>query len=78
MQIDLSKFISNNQTVAVALSGGGDSMALLYYMLKESKKYQIKVIAINIEHGIRGEESILDTNFVKNYCAENGVPLLSY
>ncbi len=78
MQIDLSKFISNNQTVAVALSGGSDSMALLHYMLIESKKYQFKVIAINIEHGIRGEESKSDTNFVKNYCKENGVPLLTY
>lgn len=78
MQIDLSKFISNNETVAVALSGGGDSMALLDYMLKESKKYQFNVIAINIEHGIRGEESISDTNFVKNYCAKNDVPLITY
>ena len=78
MQIDLTKFVSNNQTVAVALSGGGDSMALLNYMLNESKKYQIKVIAINIEHGIRGEESKSDTEFVKNYCKENGVSLLSY
>ncbi len=78
MQIDLTKFVSNNQTVAVALSGGGDSMALLNYMLNESKKYQIKVIAINIEHGIRGDESKSDTEFVKNYCKENGIPLLSY
>ena len=78
MQIDLSKFISNNQTVAVALSGGGDSMALLYYMLKNSNKYHFNVIAINVEHGIRGEASISDTNFVKNYCSRNGVPLLTY
>ncbi len=78
MQIDLSKLISNNQTVAVALSGGGDSMALLHYMLNESKKYQISIIAINIEHGIRGEDSISDTNFVKNYCTKIGVPLLTY
>ena len=78
MQIDLSKFISNNQTVAVALSGGGDSMALLYYMLNESKKYKFSVIAINVEHGIRGKESISDTNFVKDYCSKNGVPLLTY
>ncbi len=78
MQIDLNKFISNNETVAVALSGGGDSMALLDYMLKESKKYQFNVIAINIEHGIRGEASISDTNFVKNYCAKNDVPLITY
>ncbi len=78
MQINLSKFVSNNQTIAVALSGGGDSMALFNYMLNESKKYQFKVIAINIEHGIRGEQSKSDTEFVKNYCKEKDVPLLTY
>ncbi len=78
MHIDLSKFISNNQTVAIALSGGSDSMALLHYMLNESKKYTFSVIAINIEHGIRGEASKSDTEFVKNYCKENGVPLFTY
>ena len=78
MQIDLRKFVSNNQTVAVALSGGSDSMALLNYMLNESKKYQISIIAINIEHGIRGEQSKSDTEFVKNYCKEKNVPLLTY
>ena len=78
MQVNLTKFISSNQTVGVALSGGSDSMALLHYMLSESKKYHFNVIAINVEHGIRGEASKNDTNFVINYCKTNKIKLLTY
>ena len=78
MHIDLSKFSITNQTVGVALSGGGDSMALLHYLLKESKLYNFSIIAINIEHGIRGNDSIKDTEFVINYCKNNGISLLTY
>ncbi len=78
MQVDLRNYIKPNQTVAVALSGGSDSMALLHYMLKLKEKFMFKVISINIEHGIRGEKSVFDTEFVKSYCEEKGIPLVCY
>lgn len=78
MQIDLSKLTACGQTIAVALSGGCDSMALLHYMLSVAEKFHINVIALNVEHGIRGAESLSDTNFVKDYCKKIGVPLLCY
>ena len=78
MQVDLSIFIKPNQTVAVAVSGGSDSMALLNYMISSAKKYPFSVVAINVEHGIRGESSKNDSNFVKDYCAKAGVPLFCY
>lgn len=78
MDIDLSLFFNKGDTVAVALSGGSDSMALLYYTLKNAKKYSIKVIALNVEHGIRGEKSISDTEFVKAYCNKHDIPLICY
>lgn len=78
MQVNLTNSIGSNQTVGIALSGGSDSMALLHYMLSESKKYHFNVIAINVEHGIRGETSKSDTNFVINYCKNNGIKLLTY
>ncbi|MBQ4099182.1 MAG: tRNA lysidine(34) synthetase TilS [Clostridia bacterium] len=65
-----------NSTVAVALSGGKDSMVLLDLLLKQSKSLNITVKALNVEHGIRGESSIKDSEFVKNYCKEKNVPLL--
>ena len=78
MQIDIGKFLDKNQTVAVALSGGSDSMALLDYMLTNAEKYSINVIALNVEHGIRGQESINDTLFVKDYCDKRGIALIRY
>ena len=78
MLANILDFVKPNQTIAVALSGGGDSMALLHYMLSVKDLYAFNVIAINVEHGIRGESSIKDTEFVKSYCNKVGVELLCY
>lgn len=78
MQVNLNQFLSSNQTIGVAVSGGSDSMTLLHYMLSESKKYHFNVIAINVEHGIRGEASKNDTNFVINYCKNNKIDFLTF
>ncbi len=67
-----------NQTIAVALSGGKDSMCLLHVLLSRSKEYNLTIKAINVDHSIRGEESEKDSLFVKNYCKEKGVELLFY
>ncbi|MBQ9756728.1 MAG: tRNA lysidine(34) synthetase TilS [Clostridia bacterium] len=78
MQVDLGKFINSGEVVAVALSGGVDSMSLLYYLLEKADLFHFSVIALNIEHGIRGESSLSDSKFVKDYCASKKIPLLCY
>lgn len=60
--------------IGVALSGGRDSVALLH-MLREAG---YTLIAINVEHGIRGDESLRDSKFVAELCASLDVPLLAY
>ena len=65
------------KSVAVALSGGKDSMALLNLLL-ESKTFKGQVKAINVEHGMRGENSVKDSEFVKSYCEQKKVPLKCY
>ncbi|MBR2376662.1 MAG: tRNA lysidine(34) synthetase TilS [Clostridia bacterium] len=69
------KNVEKNKVIAVALSGGKDSMCLLDLLLKSSKKLNITVKAVNIDHSIRGEESERDSNFVKDYCSKFNVPL---
>lgn len=69
------KNVEKNKVIAVALSGGKDSMCLLDLLLKSSKKLNITVKAVNIDHSIRGEESERDSNFVKEYCLKVDVPL---
>ncbi len=60
--------------IGVALSGGRDSVALLHCL--KQKGYD--VIAINVEHGIRGKSSVEDSQFAKEFCKKCGVECLSY
>lgn len=78
MQINLSDYVDCNKTVGVALSGGSDSMALVHYLQSNALKYNIKVVAINVEHGIRGKESLDDSDFVAKYCKSHSIPLFRY
>lgn len=78
MNINLKTLIKPNEKIAVALSGGKDSMCLLHYLLSEKDHFGFSVMAINVEHGIRGNSSLSDSAFVKDYCEKQCVPLLSY
>ncbi len=60
--------------VGVAVSGGRDSVALLH-LLKNSG---VKLVAINVEHGIRGKRSVEDSQFVQGLCEQWGVELKSF
>lgn len=61
--------------VVCAVSGGADSMALLWgmYLLKDS--YDLKLSAAHFDHGLRGEESARDARFVQEFCDRYDIPL---
>ncbi len=61
-------------TVLVALSGGADSVALLYTLLALGKRHGPAVRAAHVEHGLRGEESLADAAFCEALCKRLGVP----
>lgn len=67
--------INKNDNIMVALSGGKDSMCLLSLLQSVKDEYNLTLQAVNIEHGIRGEESIKDSLFVKNYCKKLNIPI---
>lgn len=75
--LDFSLF-KKGASVAVALSGGKDSVCLLHLLIKNAERLKITVKAVNVEHGIRGESSINDSAFVKSLCESLGVPLKTY
>ena len=50
--------------IAVAVSGGKDSVCLLHLLLNNKEKLNIEIIAVNVDHGIRGKESENDSLFV--------------
>jgi tRNA(Ile)-lysidine synthase len=61
--------IRPGQEVAVALSGGVDSVVLLHLL----KELGYGVFALHFEHGIRSETSVRDMEFVKALCEREGV-----
>lgn len=72
LNADFSK-INRGETIAVALSGGMDSVCLLYCLLEKKKELGINLVAVNVEHGIRGEFSARDSEFCRKLCSELGV-----
>ena len=73
--IERFSLFESGSTVTVALSGGADSMSLLYALLSLKEKLGIEVNAAHLNHMIRGEEALRDENFVKEQCKNAGVKL---
>lgn len=61
--------------VLCAVSGGADSVALLLLLNALREKGEIELYAAHFEHGIRGEASLRDMQFVKELCKRLDVPL---
>ncbi len=68
----------NGKRVVVALSGGADSMALLYALCELKDEYGMAVEACHVNHGIRGEDADRDENFVKAECEKLDVILHTF
>lgn len=61
------------RTVAVGVSGGADSMALLNVLLELKDEFGMNIIACHVNHGIRGETADRDEKFVVEACKRLGV-----
>lgn len=66
--------IIKGDSVALAVSGGADSVAMLLFFVELQKKLNLKISVRHFEHGIRGEESRSDARFVENLCSRLNVP----
>lgn len=55
--------ISKGDRILIALSGGPDSVALLYSLAFIREKYSLDLYSIHINHRIRGEEADRDEEF---------------
>ena len=56
--------------VVVACSGGADSMALAQWLWEHREVWGLRLCVAHFEHGIRGEDSLKDADFVKKWCEE--------
>ncbi|MDE6087319.1 MAG: tRNA lysidine(34) synthetase TilS, partial [Oscillospiraceae bacterium] len=61
--------------VAVALSGGADSVCLLMGLLHWRDTFHVELSALHVQHNLRGAESFRDEQFCRDLCETMGVPL---
>ena len=73
--IDKYDMLKNVNSLILGVSGGADSMALLKFFEKFSKKWGLVIIAAHVNHCLRGKESDRDENFVREYCKKNDIKL---
>jgi len=67
------EMLQPGDTVVCAVSGGADSMALLWAMYLLKDKLKIQVSAAHFNHHLRGEESDRDEAFVADFCKDYGI-----
>ena len=68
-----SNMIKENDAIVVGVSGGPDSIALLYCLNKFKNMFKYKIICTHINHLIR-EDSTDDELFVENVCKNMQIP----
>lgn len=69
----LKKYKLENQKILIGFSGGYDSLCLTDILHKSG----CEIMAIHLNHNWRGEESLRDENFCRDFCAERGIPFYS-
>ena len=67
--------LRSGDTVICAVSGGADSVALLFALYLWKDKLGITLEAAHFNHHLRGEESDRDEAFVRSLCDRYDIPL---
>ena len=65
--------LTKEDTVIAGISGGADSVCLLFVLLKLKEEIGFQIHAVHVNHGIRGEASDRDEIYVRTLCEEKGV-----
>ncbi|MBW2558950.1 MAG: tRNA lysidine(34) synthetase TilS [Deltaproteobacteria bacterium] len=72
--IEKHSMLNLGDRVGVAVSGGADSVALLYELAMLADEYDLALFILHLNHGIRGEESDRDESFVLELAGSMGIP----
>lgn len=60
-----NKLIHEKDNIVVGVSGGPDSMALLYVLMDIRKQLDFNIIVAHVNHGVRGQDALADRLFVE-------------
>ncbi len=67
------QYIAPNSTIIIGVSGGPDSVFLLFQLLGMAEKMNFKIIMAYVNHGLRGKHSREEEMFVKQLAKEQNL-----
>ena len=70
--------LSKQDKVILGVSGGADSICLLFMLLELKKEMSFSLAAVHVHHGIRGESADADEKFVEEICKQHKIELFSF
>lgn len=72
--IEENNLIKSGDRILVALSGGPDSVCLLYILIKLRETLGIEIGAAHLNHMLRGEDALGDEEYVNKLCKDLNIP----
>lgn len=69
--------IEERDNILIGLSGGPDSMALLYALLEIKEKIPFLIYIAHVNHGVRGKDADEDEKFVEELSKDLNIPYYS-
>ncbi|MBR5375868.1 MAG: tRNA lysidine(34) synthetase TilS [Lachnospiraceae bacterium] len=71
--IAINNMLKKGDRVTVGVSGGADSVCLIFVLLQLREELSLSLDVVHVMHGIRGEEAVRDRDFVKEFCQRYGL-----
>ena len=69
------QMIASGDKIVVGVSGGADSMCLLDLLCQLAPTMNFSIVAVHVNHMLRGKEASRDEEFVKKFCKERKIML---
>lgn len=70
--------LKKEDRIIVGVSGGADSICLLFVLMELQEKIPFDLIVVHINHNLRGKDADADETYVRSICERYGIPLEVY
>lgn len=72
------QMIEKGDKVIIGVSGGADSVCLLFMLMELQKIIQFDIVVVHVNHRLRGEDADADEAYVKQLCEKFHLNFVSY
>lgn len=70
--------IDYGDKIIIGVSGGADSICLLFMLWQLHKQLGCTLYVVHVEHGLRGEAALEDCRYVEEFCGKLGISCRSF